>query len=216
MRDRSRAIVRLHGGKPARINRRGGKNELDRKLNSKDRLPMKPEMVEAIDSGAPDMSHPAGMSETVAATERRSAPDRRKRVFYSLIYGSFNPRRRNARRTDARSLRDLDWHSPQWLAVAMLIVLLSCVDTVLTLTLLEHGAHEVNPIMAPIVGGSALVFTLVKVTLTAGGVVLLTLAARMKAFGKIPVGFLLYAVLIAYGCLIVYELRLLEETLLTF
>ena len=98
----------------------------------------------------------------------------------------------------------------------MLIVLLSCVDTVLTLTLLEHGAYEVNPIMAPIVGGSTLIFTLVKVTLTAGGVVLLTLAARMKAFGKIPVGFLLYAVLIAYGCLIVYELRLLEETLLTF
>jgi hypothetical protein len=98
----------------------------------------------------------------------------------------------------------------------MLIVVLSCVDAALTLTLLANGAYEVNPVMAPIVGGSALVFTLVKVGLTAGGVVLLTLAARMRVFGRIPVSFFLYAVLIGYGTLIFYELRLLEETLLTF
>jgi hypothetical protein len=177
---------------------------------------MKPEIMEAVAS-TPDMSHSTGVSApAVTEAERRSSPDRRKRTLHGLIYGSFNPRRRNARRTDARSLRDLDWHSAQWLAVAMLIVLLSCVDAALTLTLLEHGAYEVNPIMAPIVGGSALVFTVVKVGLTAGGVILLTLAARMRAFGRIPVGFLLYGVLLAYGCLIVYELRLLEETLLTF
>ena len=94
----------------------------------------------------------------------------------------------------------------------MLIVVLSCVDAALTLSLISHGAYEVNPIMAPIVGGSALAFTLIKVGMTAGGVVLLTLAARMRAFGKIPVSFLLYALLIAYGTLIVYELRLLEQT----
>src|SRR5689334_19970167 len=162
------------------------------------------------------MSHSVSVTDTPAVKERRYASDRRKRTFYSLFYGSFNPRRRKARREDARSLRDLDWHPPQWLAVAMLITLLSCVDAALTLTLIEHGAYEVNPIMAPIVGGSALVFTLVKVTLTAGGVVLLTLAARMRAFGKVPVSFLLYGVLLGYGCLIVYELRLLEETLLTY
>jgi len=97
----------------------------------------------------------------------------------------------------------------------MLIVTLSCVDAALTLSLMEHGAYEVNPIMAPIVGGSPLVFTLIKVGLTAGGVVLLTLAARMRAFGRIPVSFFLYAVLIGYGILIVYELKLLEETLIT-
>jgi hypothetical protein len=166
------------------------------------------------DTATPDMSHPVSVTDTAAVKERRNASDRRKRMFYSLMYGSFNPRRRNARRVDARSLRDLDWHPPHWLAVAMLITLLSCVDAALTLTLIEHGAYEVNPIMAPIVGGSALVFTLVKVTLTAGGVVLLTLAARMRAFGKIPVSFLLYGVLLAYGMLIFYELRLLEEILL--
>jgi hypothetical protein len=178
---------------------------------------MKPESADVVEvSDAPDMSHsPAAMSASVAS-ERRNAPDRRKRVFYSLFYGSFNPRRRIPRRTDARSLRDLDWHQPQWLAVAVLIVVLSCVDAALTLSLMSHGAYEVNPVMAPIVGGSALVFTLIKVGLTAGGVVLLTLAARMRVFGRIPVAFLLYAVLIGYGTLVVYEIELLEETLLTF
>jgi hypothetical protein len=173
---------------------------------------MKPVSSEPV--GAPDMSH--AMDAPGEGTDRRSTPDRRKRTLYSLIYGSFNPRRREARRTDARSLRDLDWHQPQWLAVAMLITVLSCVDAALTLTLIEHGAYEVNPFMAAVVGGSPLVFTLVKVGLTAGGVVLLTLAARMRAFGKIPVSFLLYGVLLGYGVLVVYELRLLEETLRTY
>jgi hypothetical protein len=174
---------------------------------------MKPEMAEAVDaSSEPDMSHSLNAANASAVMDRRNSPDRRTRTLYALAYGSFNPRRRGPRRTDARSLRDLDWHHPQWLAVAILIVVLSCVDAALTLTLLAHGAYEVNPIMAPIVGGSALLFTLVKVGLTAGGVVLLTLAARMRAFGRIPVSFLLYAVLIGYGTLVVYELRLLEAT----
>jgi hypothetical protein len=178
---------------------------------------MKPDVVDAaVASNGPDMSHQSDAIAASAASDRRNAPDRRIRTFYSLFYGSFYPRRRSARRTDARSLRDLDWHHPQWLAVAMLIVLLSCVDAALTLSLISHGAYEVNPIMAPIVGGSALVFTLIKVGLTAGGVVLLTVTARMRAFGKIPVSFLLYGLLLGYGTLIVYELRLLEETLLTF
>jgi hypothetical protein len=184
-------------------------------LTGGDALQAKPDSTGAIAASiSTDMSH-SPVSETIVS-DRRNSPDRRRRVLYSLLYGSFNPRRRRTRRTDARSLRDLDWHHPQWLAVAMLILLLSSVDAALTLTLIEHGAYELNPLMAPIVGGSPLVFTLIKVGLTAGGVVLLTLAARMRAFGKIPVGILLYGVLLGYGALVVYELRLLEVTSLTY
>jgi hypothetical protein len=184
--------------------------------DGRDAFKMKPELADVIEgSKTINMSHTPGAISESDASDRRNASDRRRRTLYSLFYGSFNPRRRSPRRTDARSLGDLDWHHPQWLAVAMLIVLLSCVDAALTLSLMSHGAYEVNPLMAPIVGGSPLVFTLIKVGLTAGGVVLLTLAARMRAFGKIPVGFLLYGVLIGYGTLVVYELKLLEEILLT-
>lgn len=147
------------------------------------------------------------------AAERRSGVDRRQQHLRALIYGGFNPRRRSSRRLGERPVVGVDWHDPQWLAVAMLIVLFSCVDAFLTLTLIDHGAYEVNPLMAPLVGGSALAFALVKIGLTAGGVVFLTLLARMKAFGRVPVGLLLYSVLIGYGALLVYEFRLLQEAM---
>jgi len=148
-----------------------------------------------------------------SAIDRRREPDRRKRTLRALFYGSFNPRRRNSRREGDRSVSGVDWHDPQWLAVAMLIVLFSCVDAFLTLTLIDHGAYEVNPFMAPLVGGSALAFALVKIGLTAGGVVMLTILARMRVFGQVPVSLLLYTVLLSYGVLLVYEFRLLQEAL---
>jgi hypothetical protein len=93
----------------------------------------------------------------------------------------------------------------------MLIVIGSCTDALLTLILIERGvAEEANPLMAPLVGHSALAFALVKVVLTAGGVVLLTQLARIRAFGSIPVGVFLYLVLAIYGVLIAYELKLLN------
>jgi hypothetical protein len=145
--------------------------------------------------------------------DRRRGPDRRKQWIRALWYGSFNPRRRASRRDGERRFSSVDWHDPQWLAVAMLIVLFSCVDAFLTLTLVDHGAYEVNPFMAPLVGGSGLAFALVKIGLTAGGVVLLTLLASMKAFGRVPVSLLLYTVLLGYGVLLFYEFRLLQEAL---
>jgi hypothetical protein len=145
--------------------------------------------------------------------DRRGVADRRKQPLRALLYGSFNPRRRGSRRGGERRVSSVDWHDPQWLAVAMLIVLFSCVDAFLTLTLIDHGAYEVNPVMAPLVRGSALAFAMVKIGLTAGGVVLLTLLARMKAFGRVPVGLLLYTVLFGYGALLVYEFRLLQAAL---
>ena len=59
----------------------------------------------------------------------------------------------------------VDWHHPQWLAIAVLIVSLSCLDAFMTLMLVEHGAREANPLMAPLVAGSALKFALVKIAL---------------------------------------------------
>ena len=141
----------------------------------------------------------------------RRGPDRRKRVLWSLVYGSFHPRRREPRRADEISLTAVDWHHPQWLAIATLIVALSGADAFLTLVLIGHGAYEMNPLMAPLVGGSAVGFAVTKIGLTAIGVVLLTQLARLRTFGRIPVGAILYSVLIIYGTLIFYEFRLLAR-----
>ena len=111
----------------------------------------------------------------------------------------------------------VDWHDPQWLAVAMLIVLFSCVDAFLTLTLIDHAGelYEDESFHGGVLDeeGSALAFALVKIGLTAGGVVMLTILARMRVFGQVPVSLLLYTVLLGYGVLLWYEFRLLQEAL---
>jgi len=147
----------------------------------------------------------------IDAAQMRRGPDRRKRVLWSLVYGSFHPRRRGPRRADENSLTAVDWHHPQWLAIATLIVAFSSADAFLTLVLIGHGAYEMNPLMAPLVGGSAVGFAMTKIGLTAIGVVLLTQLARLRTFGRIPVGAILYSVLVIYGTLIFYEFRLLAR-----
>jgi hypothetical protein len=141
--------------------------------------------------------------------ERRRGPDRRTRVARALVYGSFNPRRLGSRRTGEQSLAAIDWHHPWWLAIATLIVALCASDAVLTVVLISRGAYEVNPFLAPLVSRSGALFVAVKIGLTGAGVVFLTLLARARAFGRMPVALLLYAVLIGYGVLVAYELRLL-------
>lgn len=136
--------------------------------------------------------------------------DRRRHGLRALMHGNFKPRRQGPRRLDELTVSAVDWHHPQWLAVAILIVASSCADALLTLMLIERGAFEANPLMAQLVGGPVLPFLLIKIGLTAGGVVLLTQLARLRAFGRVPVGVLLYLVLLMYGVLIVYEVRLLN------
>jgi Domain of unknown function (DUF5658) len=157
-----------------------------------------------------DVKQPESAVPGAPAEERRRA-ERRTHVLRALMYGSLRPRRRAPRRAGERSMSAVDWHHPQWLAIAMLIVMCSSADALLTLMLVERGAYEVNPVMAPLIGGSPLAFALVKVGLTALGVVLLTQLARLRAFGSVPVGVFLYTVLALYGSVILYELQLLNR-----
>lgn len=138
-------------------------------------------------------------------------PDRRRATLRALWAGNFHQRRQGPRREDDRSLTATDWHHPQWLAVSILILLLCVADAILTLTLLDQGAREVNPIMNALLGGPSRGFALWKVGLTAGGVVLLVLMARLRTLGRFPVGAILYAVLLGYGTLIGYEVWLLSH-----
>jgi len=103
-----------------------------------------------------------------------------------------------------------DWFHPQWLAVGMLILLLCSADALLTLTLVAHGASEVNPFMVSLVSGSGHAFAGWKVGLTAVGVVFLTVLARLQVFGR-TVGAVLYVILGMYAVLVAYELFLLRN-----
>lgn len=146
------------------------------------------------------------------ARERRgNGSDRRQRTLHGLLAGSRHSRRRGPRRLDDRALAAVDRHHPQWLAVALVIVLLSCADAFLTLVLLQHGATELNPVMAPLVTGTGRAFAFWKLTLTAGGVIVLTILVRIRAFGVFPAGVILYVVAAGYAALVGYELWLLDR-----
>jgi hypothetical protein len=144
------------------------------------------------------------------SSERRQRVDRRRRTFRALFHGSLNPRRHGSRRDGEHGLAGVDWHHPQWLAVAMLTLIMCVADALLTLMLIQRGAYEANPLMRPLVHGSSLVFTLVKFGVTAGGITVLILLARARVFRNVPVALILYGVLLVYAVLIGYEIWLFQ------
>lgn len=141
---------------------------------------------------------------------RRAGGERRACVLRALVAGNFNPRRRGPRRARDAGLAATDRYDLRWVAVAVSIVALSAADALLTLTLMQHGARESNPLMAAVLRRFPDAFIDVKIGLTAVGVVLLTMLAKVRAFGRLPVGMLLYAALAGYAGLVGYEVWLLR------
>jgi len=144
-------------------------------------------------------------------TERRSRIERRCRVWWSVVYGNFNPRRRapQRRRLDHR-YQSLDWHAPHLLALAIGILLLSVADAFMTVTLLAGGAVEVNPLMAAIVYKSAALFAATKMAMTGIGVTLMVFLARYRFMRVIRVELAMYALFLGYGVLLGYEFWMLK------
>jgi Domain of unknown function (DUF5658) len=142
--------------------------------------------------------------------ERRVRTERRRSILRALWHGNFARRRVAPRRLHERHAVVTDWFHPQWLAIGILILLLCSADAFLTLTLISYGATEVNPLMDPLVRGSGHGFAYWKFGLTAMGVVLLTVLARLRIWGK-AVGLILYLVLAGYAVLVGYELFLLRN-----
>ena len=142
--------------------------------------------------------------------ERRVPIERRRSVLRALWRGNFARRRIAPRRNTERHVVVTDWFHPQWLAVGIVILILCGADAVLTLALIGDGASEVNPIMDPLVRGSGHSFAYWKFSLTAMGVVILTLLARLRFYGQ-AVGWVLYGVLGIYCVLVGYELFLLRN-----
>jgi len=143
--------------------------------------------------------------------DRRNRSDRRRRVWWSVCYGSFNPRRRTPpRRVDDSRFHSLDWYSAHLLAVAIGISLLSVADAFFTLTLLQGGASEVNPLMATLIYRNVAVFAAMKMGITSASIVLMVVLARYRFMRLVRVTWVLYMALFAYATLIAYELWMLK------
>ncbi len=153
----------------------------------------------------------SAVSQQQCSHDRRMPAERRLSILSALWQSSFARRRLGPRRDTDRHPVMTDWFQPQWLATAMIILILSSVDAVLTLALISRGAVEINPLMEPLVRGSGHSFALWKLGLTSMGVVVLTMVARLRVFGRVAVGVVLYVVVAGYLVLVCYEWSLLRS-----
>jgi hypothetical protein len=148
-----------------------------------------------------------------SGSERRERTDRRRKKWWSILYGSFKPRRRRpARRFDDSRFHPVDWYSAHLLAVSVCILLLSAADAFLTGILLMHGAEEINPVMAALVYRSVATFAAFKMAMTGAGIMVMVFLARYRFLRVIRVQLVLYAVLTVYAGLIGYEIWMLKGT----
>jgi hypothetical protein len=147
----------------------------------------------------------------ISPLERRALSDRRSQTVRSLVAGGWHARRRNPRRAVPVRVGDVDWHDPRWFAAALIVLLLSLADTLLTLVLVQYGAIEVNPLMAPFVVGNGPAFAFLKLALTATAVTILVVLTRVPTFGRLLAGPILVGAALLYTVLLGYEMWLLDR-----
>jgi len=150
----------------------------------------------------------AAVAGELIGDRRNNAGERRKLTFGTILSSCLRPRRRGDRRRDDEY--HVDWHEPELLFLAVSTVLLSVLDALLTLTLLRHGGHEVNPFLAYVLTYHPTLFAVVKMSLTSGGVLILVAMARAHVFRVIRAKTILQWCLLVYLLLIFYELWLLR------
>lgn len=157
------------------------------------------------------------MSDTdrrVASDDKRMRAERRR--CHPLLADwrwAFRGRRRSLRRgADCHGTHAiLDWYHPSLLFFIVATYVLSGIDAVLTLTLLELGvAEEANPFMHMLLTADVRLFAGVKALITGLGLVCLTVYSHQCLFAKVRVDWLIYALFATYSLLVIHEIQLLR------
>jgi hypothetical protein len=119
------------------------------------------------------------MTNHIKKITRRSL-DRRSRRRPPLKYMIFGGRRFYARRdSDKTDFIFVDRYSPWLLVVIVLLIILSLADAFFTLYLIEHGATEINPIMAYFLSLGIWAFIFSKYFITCSGILCLLVAHNL-------------------------------------
>lgn len=142
--------------------------------------------------------------------EKRRGKDRRTNSIARLKYLLFNGRREHIRREgDRRRVFLFDRYHPKLFAAITAILMLSILDALLTLILIDNGSSELNPVMAYFLQHGLLPFIVAKYFLTSTGVVILLIFKNVfLTKAKIYTHSLFLAVIIAFVAVIVWELFL--------
>lgn len=142
---------------------------------------------------------------TGTISQARDSDDRRQFSWRTVIFGFLRSRRRTTRRNNEDAPVYTDWHHPWLFFLAIGTMLLSCMDALLTLQLIDRGAVEINPVMAIVMDKGTLVFAATKMLLTGLGILVLVFMSRSRVFNLLRTGLVLTAFFSAYACLVCYE-----------
>ena len=149
-------------------------------------------------------------SESSCYPEKRTGKDRRSGQFPKLKYLLFSGRRARARRKeDFHRTFYFDRYSSNLFAAIVAILLLSILDALLTLYLIDNGSTELNPVMSYFLRYGPIVFMTAKYLLTCIGVVILLLFGNvLRKRSLIHTRHLFTYIIGAFTTVIVWELYL--------
>jgi hypothetical protein len=100
-------------------------------------------------------------------SDRRSGTDRRKQARFDIRMLAGDGNRRVVRREEDKGrIFFVDQYSPVLFVTIVAILFLCVVDALLTLYLLNHGANEINPIMAYTLNAGPYAFFAAKYAMT--------------------------------------------------
>jgi len=145
------------------------------------------------------------MQQAASIADRRSGRERRQFTWRTVFFGFLRSRRHAGRRDAEGEPVYSDWHHPWLFFLAVSTMLLSCLDAIMTLELLDRGAYEANPVMAAIMGRSTQAFAASKMLLTGIGLLALVFLSRARFLDRFRTGILLTVVFSLYACLVCYE-----------
>jgi len=160
------------------------------------------------------LSFSTGDTKETMTDEKRARPDRRKKKLSmrSLIFGG---RRETIRRyEDRQKYFYVDRYRQSLFGVIVLILFLSVMDAILTLFLIDHGAIEINPIMAFYLEVGPYTFLFVKYALTSVGLVILLIFRNIFLTPlRMHVGSFFYFILIAFIGVISWQIYLIHSVI---
>ncbi len=148
------------------------------------------------------------VSQTIAERicEERAAIDRRQFQWRTIFFGFLRSRRRDLRRDSDTGVIFIDWHHPWLFFLAVGTMLLCCLDAFLTITLLDFGMIEANPVMASMLGHGTATFAATKMAFTGFGILTIVYLSNSLFLGRIRTGLILTAFFTIYACLVCYEI----------
>jgi hypothetical protein len=152
----------------------------------------------------------SSVSESPEYPEKRSGKDRRTHQFPKWRYLLFSGRRANARRKeDIHRTFYFDRYSSNLFAAIIAILMLSVLDALLTLYLIDNGSTELNPVMSYFIEYGPFVFMGAKYFLTCTGVIILLLFRNVLRKRSITHTQHIFSyIIVAFSTVIAWELFL--------